>query len=50
MTVNEPKCFKCGAGVTSFQVWNYNIGGKTLILLFCNKCGAVQGTIEEKYD
>ena len=46
--LNKPICFKCGAGVTSFTFIDYPLSDKLLIIIFCGKCGAVQGIVAKE--
>ena len=43
--MDGPKCFKCGASVDSFTYIDYAFGGKLSSIVFCEKCGAVQGIV-----
>jgi len=41
--MESPKCFKCEAPIDSFTYIDYPFGGKLTTIIFCRKCGAVQG-------
>jgi hypothetical protein len=43
--VEKPSCFKCDSAMTSFTFIDYPLGDKLLMLIFCSKCGAVQGIV-----
>jgi len=45
---NKPSCFKCNASVTSFTFIDYPLSAKLLTVVFCAKCGAVQGIVTKK--
>jgi len=46
--VNKPTCFKCDAGVASFTFIDYPLSDKLLTIVFCGKCGAVQGIVAKE--
>ena len=41
----KPSCFKCGASVASFTFIDYPLSDRLLTIIYCGKCGAVQGII-----
>ena len=41
--VEKPRCFKCETDVSSFTFIDYPLADKLLMIVFCSKCGAVQG-------
>ena len=43
-----PKCFKCEASLDSFTYIDYPFGGKLMSIIFCGKCGAVQGIVSKE--
>lgn len=43
----KPSCFKCGASISSFTFIDYPLG-ETLTIVFCGKCGAVQGMVKKE--
>jgi hypothetical protein len=45
---DKPCCFKCDADVTSFTFIDYPVSDKLLTIVFCKKCGAVQGIVEKE--
>jgi len=45
---NKPSCFKCDASVTSFTFIDYPLGDKLLTIVYCGKCGAVQGIVTKE--
>jgi len=42
---SKPSCFKCEAAVSSFTFIDYPLSDKLLVIVFCRKCGAVQGIV-----
>jgi len=45
---DKPRCFKCDADVASFTFIDYPLGGKLLTIVYCGKCGAVQGVVAKE--
>jgi len=45
---DKPACFKCNAEVTSFTFIDYPLSDKLLTIIFCKKCGAVQGIVAKE--
>lgn len=45
---NRPSCFKCDADLSSFTFIDYPLSDKLLMVVFCSKCGAVQGMVASK--
>ncbi|MBN1357160.1 hypothetical protein JW988_00160 [Candidatus Bathyarchaeota archaeon] len=46
--MDGPKCSKCGASLESFTYIDYPFGGKLTSIVFCGKCGAVQGIVAKE--
>jgi len=44
-TANKPTCFKCESSAASFTYIEFPLGDKLLMVIFCSKCGAVQGVV-----
>ena len=45
---SRPSCFKCDADLSSFTFIEYPLSDKLLTVVFCSKCGAVQGMVASK--
>lgn len=45
---SKPICFRCDASVVSFSFVDYPLGDKLLTIVFCGKCGAVQGIVAKE--
>ncbi|MCK5628212.1 hypothetical protein KAI12_01985 [Candidatus Bathyarchaeota archaeon] len=45
--MGEPKCFKCTAKVSCLKVFECPTEWGTLLVMYCEKCGAVQGVTKE---
>ena len=45
---SRPSCFKCDADLSSFTFIEYPLSDKLLMVVFCSKCGAVQGIVASK--
>jgi len=43
-----PKCFKYEASLDYFTYIHYPFGGKLTSIVFCRKCGAVQGIVAKE--
>ncbi len=43
--LNQPICFKCEANVASFTFIDYPLTDRLLTIIFCRKCGTVQGIV-----
>jgi hypothetical protein len=46
--MDGPKCFKCEASLGYFTYIDYPFGGKLTWIVFCRKCGAVQGIVAKE--
>jgi len=44
----KPSCFKCGADLPSFTFIDYPVSDKLVTMVFCRKCGAVQGIVAKE--
>jgi uncharacterized Zn finger protein len=41
----NPRCSKCDAEVSEFLVWKLPSAEGNLVLVYCGRCGAVQGVV-----